>query len=159
MPFFARNGRGPGTQEGKKMELFSLETVRTGLMAGALVALLSSVLILAFSGYVVQQARDLGEPFDDQQGLLLRWIGTWIAVSMVFGVLCAVGFSYVSTNFNWGIREPLLLAIGLAITLTVLAYMPLFEFSRFAPYAHLYSALNFAFALGFGYAVPKLAGA
>lgn len=141
------------------MVMFSLETVRTGLMAGALVALLSSVLILVLSGYVVQQARDLGESFGGQQGLLLRWIGTWVAVSMVFGVICALGFAYVSSNFGWGVREPLLLAIGLAAALTVLAYLPLFEFSRFAPYAHLYSALNFAFALGFGYAVPKLAGA
>jgi uncharacterized BrkB/YihY/UPF0761 family membrane protein len=144
--------------ERKKMELINMEIVKNGLIAGAAVAVISAVLIMLFSGYLFQQAKDLGETVQSVTSTALSWIGRWTVISLVFGIVCTAGFAFVSSHWSWGFSQVLLLAIVSAVVLTVLAYMPLYGVSKFAPYANIYSALNFIYALGFGYLVPKLAG-
>ncbi len=129
------------------MDMLNLETIKSGLMAGAAVAVVSAIAVAA-----------IGTLVHDQDGGLLVFAGRWAAISLAFGVVAAVGYSLLHGSFGLDASGYLCLGAGLAIALTALEFLPIYGGSSFAPHWQVYAALNFVFALGFGHLVPRLMG-
>lgn len=139
--------------EGRKMDFG--EMVRVGVTAGIPVAITSAVIILVRAGNIATVGQGNGNAVGFGSGGPLAWIGTWAVISLVFGVAATWVYGVVSGRFGWGLPQYLGLALGLAVVLTVLAYMKLYG-GEAHPYATEWLGLNFAFAVGFGYLIPTL---
>lgn len=142
-------------KEGRTMELG--EMVRVGLIAGIPVAIVSALIILLRAGDIAAAGQANANAVGFGSGGLLTWIGTWAVVSLVFGVVATGVYGFLSGKFGWGLSQYLGLALALAAGLTILGYMKLYG-GQAHPYATEWLGLNFAFAAGFGYLIPTLAG-
>lgn len=129
------------------MDMLNLETIKSGLIAGSAVAVVS-VVAVASIGTLVQ----------DHDGGLIGFAGKWAAITLAFGFVAVMGYSLMHGSFGLDASGYLYLATGLAIALTVLEFLPIYGGSSFAPHWQVYAALNFVFALGFGHLIPKLMG-
>ena len=142
-------------KEGRTMELG--EMVRVGVTAGIPVAIVSAVIILLRAGNIAAVGQANANTVGFGSGGLVTWIGTWAAVSLVFGVVATWAYGFLSGKFGWGLPQYLGLALALAAGLTVLAYMRLYG-GEAHPFATEWLGLNFAFGAGFGYLIPTLVG-
>ncbi len=133
------------------------EIVRVGVTAGIAVAIVSALIIWLRAGSIAAVAQSNAGAVGFGSGGLPAWIGTWAVISLVFGVAATWTYGFLSGRFGWGLPQYLGLALGLAAALTVLAYLKLYG-GQAHPYATEWLGLNFAFAAGFGYLVPTLAG-
>lgn len=129
------------------MEMLSLEMLKNGLMAGAAVAVVSAITVAA-----------VGSLVNDHDGGLLSFAGKWGLIALVFGIVATVGYSFLHGSFSVDASGYMYLAIGAAVALTALEFVPIYGAAAFAPHWQVYAALNFVFAVGFGYLVPKLMG-
>jgi hypothetical protein len=129
------------------MEMMSFEMLKNGLIAGAAVAAVSAIAVASIGALV-----------NDHDGGLLAFAGKWALISVVFGVVATVGYSFLHGSFGMDESGYIYLAIGLAAALTALEFVPIYGASTFAPHWQIYAALNFIFALGFGHLVPRLMG-
>lgn len=127
------------------MDLLNLETIKSGLIAGAAVAAVSAIAVAS-----------IGAVVNDTDGGLIGFAGKWAVISVVFGVVAALGYSFLHGSFGLDGSGYLYLATGLAIALTAMEFLPIYGGSSFAPHWQIYAVLNFVFALGFGSLVPKL---
>jgi|GEM_PF-5803291 len=128
------------------MELLNLEVVKSGLMAGAAVAAVSGIAMVALSTVVTDLRTDT-----------LAFAGKWAGIALAFGLVAAFAYSFTRAQWTWGAGQYLLLAVSLAAVLTIMEFLPIYG-KGFAPHWQAYAALNFIFALGFGYLVPRLMG-
>ncbi len=136
------------------------EIVRVGVLAGIAVAVVSALFIWLRAeniAAVVQTNADAVGFGSGGSGNLGTWIGLWVAISLVFGVVATWVYDFVATKWNWGMAQYLTLAMGLAVVLTVLAYLKIYG-GHSHPFATEWLGLNFAFAAGFGYLIPSLVG-
>ena len=129
------------------MEMLSIETMKSGLIAGAAIAAVSVVTV-----------DSVGALVNDHDGGLMAFAGKWGLIAVVFGVVAALGYGFLSGSLGVDATGYLYLAIGLATALTVMEFLPLYGASGFAPHWQVYAVLNYVFGLGFGYLVPKLMG-
>ncbi len=133
------------------------DMARVGVIAGIAVAIVSALIIWMRAGNIAAAAaanpNTVGFGFSGLGG----WIVLWTVISLVFGLLAAWVYDFVATKWNWGMPQYLGLAVGLAVVLTVLAYMKIYG-GQSHPYAAEWLGLNFAYAVGFGYLIPTLAG-
>jgi hypothetical protein len=129
------------------MEPMNLEMIKSGLMAGAAVAAVSGLAVMALSTVVGDLRTDA-----------LVFAGKWAGIALAFGVVAAFAYSFVRTQWAWGGEEYLLLAVALAAVLTAMEFLPIYGPQALAPHWQAYAVLNFAFALGFGHLVPRLMG-
>jgi hypothetical protein len=129
------------------MEMLNLETIKSGLMAGAAVAAVSAITVAS-----------IGTLVHDTDGDLAGFAGKWAAISLVFGIVAALGYSLIHSSFGLGASGYLYMATGLAVALTAMEFLPIYGTSSFAPHWQVYAALNFVYALGFGLLVPKMMG-
>lgn len=128
-----------------KMELMSMEMLKSGLISGAVVAAVSAAAVMSI-GALVQENGTAGAA------------GQWAAVSVVFGIVAAFAYVVLSGTFGLGWTGYLGLALGMAAVLTAMELLPMYGGSAFAPHWQTYAALNFIYALGFGLMVPWLMG-
>lgn len=133
------------------------EIVRVGVIAGIAVAFVSALIILLRAGNIAAVVQSNADAVGFGSGGLLTWIGTWAAISLVFGVVATWTYGFLGEKFEWGLPQYLGLALALAAVLTVLAYMKLYG-GQAHPFATEWLGLNFAFAAGFGYLIPTLVG-
>lgn len=128
-----------------KMEL--METVKNGLVAGMPVGIACAAIVamLVYAG-VYKQA-DPSVP---------KLAALWIGVSLFVGILAVWVYGFVTSNWSWGAREYLILAIGIALALSVLAFLPLYGTSKGHVLAVPYTVLNFVDAIGFSLIIPRL---
>lgn len=131
------------------------EMVRVGVTAGIVVAIASALVILLRAGSIAAVAQSNANTVGFGSGGLPAWIGTWAAVSLVFGVAATWVYGFLNGRFGWGLPQYLALAMAFAVALTVLAYLKLYG-GQAHPYATEWLGLNFAFAAGFGYLIPTL---
>ncbi len=137
------------------MELMSV--IRTGLIAAIPVAIVCALLILIRTGAIHQQI-DVGiqtAGFSGHNPLV--WIGTWAAIAIVFGIVATWTYGYMSLHWNWGQMQYLALALVLAVGLSILGFVKIFN-GQAHPFRLDWIGLNFAFAVGFGYLIPRLVG-
>lgn len=133
------------------MDLINMDMVRSGLIAGVIVAIASGLFLTLAWGMIEKWAGG------DASGGLMTWLGRWAAISLVFGIGAAVVYNFTLAHWNWGMTEYLLLAIGLMVALDVLAFLPLY-YGKAHVDAVAWLGLNASFAIGFGYLIPKLSG-
>lgn len=128
------------------MELINLDVLKNGLVAGSAVAALSGVAVLGMSVFL----SDLKE---DAAG----FAGKWAVISLVFGMAAAVVYQFMSSEWSMGGTGYLGLAVGMAVALTAMEFLPLYG-GGFAPHWQTYAVLNFVYAVGFGTLIPRLFG-
>lgn len=133
------------------------DVVRVGVTAGIPVAIASGAIILLRAGHIAAAGETSVNTVGFGSGGLPAWIGTWAVVSLVFGIVATWAYGFLSGRLGWGLLQYLGFALALATVLTVLAYMRLYG-GEAHPYATEWLGLNFAFAAGFGYLIPTLAG-
>ncbi len=128
-----------------RMEL--LETIKNGLVAGMPVGIACAAIVamLVYAGAYKQA--DLSVP---------KLAALWIGVSLFVGVLAVWVYGFVTSHWSWGSQEYLALALGLAIVLSVLAFLPLYGTSKGHALAVPYTILNFVDAVGFSLIIPRL---
>ena len=129
-----------------------LNTIRRGLIAAVPVCLVV-VAILLIRADAIENAKSaaIGLGGDTATG----WIGTWIIITLVFGVVASSVYDYLSTRWGWNGSEYLSFAVSLAVALSALAFLQIYA-GEMHPFRIEYSALNFAYAFGFGCAIPVL---
>lgn len=133
------------------------DIVRVGVIAGIAVAIVSALIIWLRAGNIGTIVQTNANTAGFGAGGLGSWIATWTVVALVFGVLATWVYDLAATKWDWGMPQYLALAVGLAVVLTVLGYLKLYG-GESHPFATEWLGLNFAFAVGFGYLVPTLAG-
>lgn len=133
------------------------DIVRVGVIAGIAVAIVSALIIWLRAGNIATIVQTNANTAGFGAGGLGSWIATWAVVALVFGVLATWVYDVAATKWAWGMPQYLALAVGLAVVLTVLGYLKLYG-GESHPFATEWLGLNFAFAVGFGYLVPTLAG-
>jgi hypothetical protein len=141
LPLHARKSR----ERMDNMEWMSMEMIKSGLVAGVSMAAISAVAVMM-----------MGTLAHESEGIL-RMAGQWGVVTVVFGVVAAFAFLVLDSTVGIGATGYLYLALGMAVTLTVLEFLPLYGGS-FAPHWQTYAVLNFTYAVGFGLLVPRLMG-
>ncbi len=129
------------------------ESIRRGLIAAVPVCLVVVAVIMLRADQIEQQSTDaaVGLGGETVEG----WIGTWIIVTLAFGVVAATVFDYLSERWEWNGNEFLSFAAALAVSLSALAFLSIYA-GEMHPFRIEYAAFNFAYALGFGIAVPVL---
>lgn len=95
-----------------------------------------------------------GVPFVDK--IAPVW-GLAILMGGFLGVVAAWVYDFVRTNWGWSSTTYLALAVGLAILLSVLAFLPVYGGKRMVVAPEI-SALNLIVGVGFGLLVPWIAG-
>lgn len=135
------------------MEL--VDVIKTGLVAAVPVAIACALFIWARSGAIGEEMKSGMDVAGFSGQNPISWIGTWTAIAFVFGVFASWGYEYLSSNWNWGPTHYLALAVALAIGFTVLGFLKIFN-GQEHPFRYEWIGLNFAFAIGFGYLIPRL---
>lgn len=127
------------------MEL--IETIRNGLVAGIPVGIACAAIVamLVYAG--VYKWPELSVP---------KLAALWMGISLFIGVLAAWVYGFVTSSWSWGAREYLILALGLASALSVLAFLPLYGTGKGHILAIPYAILNFVDAIGFSLIIPRL---
>ena len=127
------------------MEL--METMKNGLEVGMIVGIACAVIvaILVYSG--IYKWPELSVP---------KLAALWIGISLFVGVLAVWVYGFVTSNWSWGTHEYLIFALGLALVLSVLAFLPLYENGKGHILAVPYTILNFVDAIGFSLIIPRL---
>jgi hypothetical protein len=137
--------------------LIGMEMLKDGLIAGAVVAALSALLILLTGQYLNDQSAGLSAVEGNGHSVMSEWMVRWVAISLVFGVVAAYMFNFTAINFAWNGTQYFMLAAVLVIILDVLAFVPLYD-GGIAPYTFEWLGLNAVFGIGFGLLIPVLAG-
>ena len=134
-----------------------VDMLRVGVVSGIPVAIASAVVILLRADSILAASRANPATVGFSGTSVAGWIGLWAAVSLAFGVAAAWVYGFLAGRWDWGLVQYLALAVVLAVVLTVLGFLKLYG-GQSHPYAVEWAGLNFAFAIGFGYLVPVLAG-
>jgi hypothetical protein len=132
-----------------------LDTVRRGLIAAVPVCLVAVAIILLRADAIESTAND--SPVELGGATDIGWIGTWTIITLAFGVVATAAHDYLTQRWGWTGAEYLSFALSLAVALSAVAFLKIYA-GEMHPYRIEYSALNFAYAFGFGCAVPVLAG-
>jgi hypothetical protein len=137
--------------------LLGMEMLKDGLIAGAVIALLSAVLILLTGHYLNDQSAALTAVEGNGYPVTTEWIVRWAAISLVFGVVAAYAYNFATVNFAWNSTHYFIVAAAMVIILDVLAFVPIYD-GKIAPYAYEWLGLNAVFGIGVGLLIPFLAG-
>lgn len=137
--------------------LIGLEMMKDGLIAGVVIAVLSVLLIMLTGQYINDQAAGLSAVDGKGYSVISEWMSRWAMVSLVFGVVAAYAYNFITVNFAWNGTQYLIVAVALVIILDVLAFVPIYD-GKTAPYACEWLGLNAVFGVGFGLLIPLLAG-
>ncbi len=135
------------------MELISM--IKTGLIAAVPVAIVCALLIWGRSSAIHQEVDGGMQVVGFSGHNPIVWIGSWVAIALVFGVAATWVYGYMSSHWNWGPMPFLALALVLAVVLTMLGFLKIFN-GQPHPFRYDWIGLNFAFAIGFGYLIPWL---
>lgn len=130
-----------------------LNAVRRGLIAAVPVCLVVVAIIIARADSIETSAADLPAGLGGQTAS--GWIGTWVIITLAFGVVAASVFDYLSERWGWNGNEYLSFAVALAVSLSALAFLKMYD-GEMHPFRFEYTALNFAYAFGFGFVIPLL---
>jgi len=130
-----------------------LNAVRRGLIAAVPVCLVVVAIIMVRADSIETSAADVPAGLGGQTAT--GWIGTWIIITLAFGVVAASVFDYLSERWGWNGNEYLSFAAALAVSLSALAFLNMYD-GEMHPFRFEYTALNFAYAFGFGCGIPLL---
>ncbi len=131
------------------------EAIRRGLIAAVPVCLVVMAIILARANAI--EGANTGPATGLGGDTAFGWIGTWIMLTLAFGVVAAAAYDYLAMRWGWNGNDYLSFALTLAIALSAVAFLRVYD-GDMHPFRIEYSAFNFAYALGFGYAIPRLTG-
>jgi len=131
----------------------SLDTIRRGLIAGVPVCLIVAAIILVRTDAI--ESADI-EAVGLGGQTAAGWVGTWTIITLTFGVVSTAAYDYMSKKWGWNGSEYLSFAVSLAVALSSVAFLQIYS-GEMHPFRAEYSAFNFAYAFGFGCAVPILA--
>lgn len=127
------------------MEL--IETIKNGLEAGVPVGIACAAIVAMFVYLGVYKWPELSVP---------KLAALWIGISLFVGVLAVLVYGFVTSSWSWGAHDYLILALGLASVLSVLAFLPLYGTGKGHILAVPYTILNFVDAIGFSLIIPRL---
>lgn len=131
--------------------MVSVDVLRVGLLSGIPVAVVTGLLFMArYRTSPIMKTMKL------PANKAAAWGGLWafaVVAAFILGVIGAWVYEYVSTNWGWGPTEYLLLGVGLAAILSILAFLPLYQGKRMTGAADI-SSLNFIVGVGYGLLVP-----
>ena len=130
-----------------------LDSVRRGLIAALPVCLIVTAILLVRADDIEKAVA--GVPVGLGGTTIEGWIGTWIILTMAFGVVATAAYDYLSMRWGWNGNEYLMFAGAMAVALSALAFLRIYN-GEMHPFRIEYSALNFVYAFGFGIAVPVL---
>jgi|GEM_PF-1176577 len=131
-----------------------MSTIRRGLIAALPVCLVATTVILLRADAI--EAATGGSENELGGGSATGWMVTWTIITLAFGVVSTAAFDYLVKEWDWTGAEYLSFALSIAVALSALAFLRVYS-GEMHPYRIEYSALNFAYAFGFGCAVPTLA--
>ena len=133
--------------------MYPLNAVRRGLIAAVPVCLVVVAIIMVRADAIETSAADVPAGLGGQTAT--GWIGTWIMVTLAFGVVAASIYDYLSERWGWNGNEYLSFAVALAVSLSAIAFLKMYN-GEMHPFRFEYTALNFAYAFGFGCTIPLL---
>lgn len=137
------------------MELFGL--IRTGLIAAVPVAIACALFIWARASAIHEEVDSGLQVVGFFGHNPIAWIGVWATIAFVFGIGASWVYDYMLTNWNWGSVQYFAIAAILCIGLSLLGFLRIYN-GQEHPFRYEWIGLNSAFALGFGYLIPKLVG-
>ncbi len=135
------------------MDLMGL--IEAGLIAAVPVAIACIVFILVRSDAIDSEVDKGMKVLGFSGHNKMSWIASWTVIAFVFGIFASWVYSYTMTTWNWGPIQYLALALVLAVGLTVLGVLRIYN-GKQHPFRYEWIGLNFAFAIGFGILVPIL---
>ena len=130
-----------------------MDAVRRGLIAAVPVCLVVVAIIIVRADAIEASAADVQVGLGGQTAT--GWIGSWIIITLAFGVVAVATYDYLSERWGWNGNEYLSFAVALAVSLSALAFLKMYD-GEMHPFRFEYTALNFAYAFGFGLAIPLL---
>jgi hypothetical protein len=128
-----------------------LDLLQTGFLAGVPVALAISILATARRNTLRTLLK--GVP------LIETAAGIWgfgLVIGIFLGVLAAWAYDFVSRSWGWGPTAFLAAGVGVAVLLSIFAYLPFYDGKRMEVALEI-SILNFVVLVGFGLLVPLFA--
>jgi hypothetical protein len=141
---------------GGKRTMNPLNAVRRGLIGAMPVCLVVVAIIMVRADAIEASAADVPTGLGGQTAM--GWVGTWVIVTLAFGVVSASVYDYLSEGWGWNGNEYLSFAAALAVSLSAIAFLKMYN-GEMHPFRFEYTALNFAYAFGFGVAIPLLSRA
>jgi cellobiose-specific phosphotransferase system component IIC len=129
-----------------------LNSIGRGLIAAMPVCLVVAAIIFVRANAIESaESAAVGLGGDTAIG----WVGTWTIITLAFGVVATATYDHLSLRREWNGMQYLSFALSLAIVLSAVAFLRMYE-GEMHPFRIEYSALNFAYAFGFGCMVPAL---
>lgn len=128
-----------------------LDLLWVGLLSGVPVGLIIGLVVTLRAG-TSPILKQLKLPWGKGKSLAFYWGGS-LFLAIIAGVIGAWVYGYVSSTWGWDATAFLLLGLGLAAILSVLAFLPLYQGKRMTGAVDV-SILNFIVGVGFGVLVP-----
>ncbi len=132
-----------------------MTAITRGLIAAVPVCLVVVAVVLVRAGTI--EGTDL-EAVGLGGDTVVGWIGTWVILTLAFGVVATTIYDYLARSWGWSGNDYLSFAVMIAIGLSAVAFLKIYS-GEAHPFRIEYSAFNFAYAFGFGYAIPALSAA
>lgn len=129
-----------------------LDTIKRGLVAAVPVCVVVAAVIVVRAD-AIEAATGAAVSIG---GLTVSgWIGSWTIITLAFGVAATGVHDYLRRAWGWSGTEYLVFAMSLAAALSALAFLRIYN-GEVHPFRIEYGVFNFAYAIGFGYAIPVL---
>ncbi len=86
----------------------------------------------------------------------LQEAAIWGGCSLMVGIVGVWLWNNATTKWSWDSGQYMMLTLGVAVALSVLAFMPIYGNSKGHPMAIPFTALNFVQAIYFPLMIPRL---
>lgn len=134
-----------------------MEIIKTGLIAAVPVAIVCALFIWVRTDAIHKEVDSGLQVVGFSGHNPIVWIGAWIAIAFAFGIAASWVYDYMSTNWNWGLLQYIMLAAIMCVVFTILGFLRIYNGEEH-PFRYDWIVLNSAFAIGFGYLIPTLVG-
>jgi len=129
--------------------------IKTGLIAAVPVAIVCALFLLVRADAIKEEVKSDIKAVGFSGQNPLAWIGLWSVIAIAFGVFATWVYTFLVSHWNWGPTQYLTLAAVLATVLSVLAFLKIYN-GEMHPFRYEWIGLNYAFAVGFGYLIPRM---
>lgn len=126
--------------------------VPIGLLAGAIVALISIAFIAGAWDLIEQRALDAEYETD---GDIDAWMIRWADISIMVGIAASLVYSFAAPRWRWANAHHLIKSALIMAVLDLLAFLPIYD-SSVHIYPAVYLGLNAIFCMGLGFLIPAL---
>ncbi len=123
------------------------EIVKNGIVAGLPVGIACAAVVAALIYTGVYKIEDITA---SQEGAI------WMGCTLVVGIMGVWLWNLATAKWSWESTQYLMLIMGIAVGLSVLAFMPVYGGGKGHAMAIPFTVLNFVQAVYFSVMIPKL---